>query len=81
MQYFRTAQLYFKSVNECFDIVAVFEHCLHVEQLDFFKSSTDHTENCIAASLFDNPPLLSGQNAHGVFLYFRNMHLMITLLP
>ena len=29
------------------------------------KSSTDYTNNCIAVSACDNPPLLSRQNAHG----------------
>ena len=61
VQYFRTAQLYFKSLIECFNIFAISEHCLHEEQLDFLKSSTDHAYNCIAVSSFDNPPLLSGQ--------------------
>ena len=73
MQYFRTAQLYFKSLIECFDIFAISEHCLHEEQLDFLKSSTDHTYNCIAVSSFDNSPLLSGQNAHGgVALFWKH---------
>ena len=63
MQYFRTAQLYFKCLVECLDIFAISEHCLHEEQLYLLKSSTDHTYNCIAISSFDNPSLLSGQNA------------------
>ena len=41
------------------------EHCLFDEQLDLLKSSTDHTYNYITVSASDNPPLLSGQNAHG----------------
>ena len=57
MQYFRTAQLYFKSLIECFDIFAISEHCLFDEQLDLLKSSTDYTYNCIAVSASDNPPL------------------------
>ena len=52
MQYFRTAQLYFRSLIECFHIFA------------------DHMYNCIAVSSFDNPTLLSGQNAHGGFAFF-----------
>ena len=58
---------------ECFDIFAISEHCIHEEQLDFFKSSADHMYNCIAVSSFDNPPLLSRQNAHGgVALFFKH---------
>ena len=73
MEYFRTAQFYFKFLIECFDVFAISEHCLHEEQLDFLKSSTDHTYNCIAVSSFDNPPLLSGQNAHGgVALFWKH---------
>ena len=64
-KYFRTAQLYLKSLIECFDIFAISEHCLHEEQVDVLNSSTDHTYTCIAVSFFDNPPLLSGQNAYG----------------
>ena len=57
MQYFRTAQLYFKSLIECFDIFAVSEHCLFDEQLDVLKSGTGHTYNCIVVSASDNSPL------------------------
>ena len=53
--------------------VAISEHCLHEEQLDFLKSITDHTYNCITVSSFDNLPLLSGQNAHGgVALFWKH---------
>ena len=74
MQYFRTAQLYFKSLIACFDIFAISEHCLFDEQLDLLKSSTDYTYNCIAVSASDNPPILSGQNAHGgVALFWKHV--------
>ena len=56
MQYFRTAQLYFKSLTECFDVFAITEHCLLDEQLDLLKPSTDHTYNFIAVSASDNRP-------------------------
>ena len=53
---------------------AISEHCLFDEQLDLLKSSTDHTYNCIAVSVSDNPPLLSGQNAHGgVVLFWKHV--------
>ena len=70
VQYFRMAQLYFKSLIERFHIFAICEHCLFDEQLDHLKSSTDHTYNCINVSASDNPPLLSGQNAHGGIALF-----------
>ena len=58
---------------ECFDILAISEHCLFDEQLDLMKSSTDHTYNCITVCAFDNPPLLSGQNVHGgVALFWKH---------
>ena len=64
-----SAQLYFKSLIECFDIFAISEHCLSDEQLDLLKSSTDHTYICIAVSASDNP----GQNAHGgVALFWKH---------
>ena len=44
--------------------------CLSDEQLDLLKSSTNHTYNCIAVSASDNPPLLSGKNAHGGIALF-----------
>ena len=53
--------------------VLIPEHCLFDEQLDLLKSSTDYTYNCIAVSASDNPPLLSGQNAHeGVPLFWKH---------
>ena len=73
MQYFKTAQLYFKSLNEYFDIFAVSKHCLFDEQLDLLKCSTDHTYECIAVSAIDNPLLLRGQSAHGgVALFWKH---------
>ena len=67
------AQLYFKSLIGCFDIFAISEHCIFDEQLDLLKSSTDHTCNCIAVSASDNPPLLSGKNAHwGIELFWKH---------
>ena len=74
MQYIKMAQLYFISLTECCDIFAIYEHCLFDELLDLFKSSTNYTYNCIAVSIFDNLPLLSGQNAHGgVALFWKHV--------
>ena len=55
MEFFRTAQLYFKSLITSFDIFVISEHCLFEEQLDLLNQ----------ASVLDNHPLLSGNNAHG----------------
>ena len=65
MQYFRTAQLYFKSVIDQFDILAVSEHSLFEEQLGMLKTATDSTYNYHAVSASDNPRIISGEKAHG----------------
>ena len=41
------------------------EHCLHEEQLHFFKTVTDDSYNYTTVSANDSPPLLSGKPAHG----------------
>ena len=48
-----------------FSILTISEHCLHEEQLDFFKTVTGDSYNYTAVSANDNPPLLSGKPAHG----------------
>ena len=48
-----------------FSILAISEHCLHEEQLDFFETVTDDSYNYTDVSANDNPPLLSGTPAHG----------------
>ena len=40
-------------------------HCLSEEQLGFIKSAAGNAFNCHAVSAYDNPPILSGDNAHG----------------
>ena len=65
LRYFRTAQLYFKSIFNCFDIVCISEHSLFQEQLDLIKEATGNTYNCHAASAFDNPAVVSDEIAHG----------------
>ena len=65
LQYFRTAQLYFKSIFNCFDIFGISEHSLFQEQLDLIKAATGNTYNCYAVSAFDNPAVVSGEIAHG----------------
>ena len=39
-----------------FSILAISEHCLHEEQLDFFKTVTGDSYNYTAVSANDNPP-------------------------
>ena len=65
MQYFKTAQLYFKSTIDQFDILAVSEHSLFEEQLRILKTATDSSYNCHAVSARDNPRIISGEQAHG----------------
>ena len=65
LQYFRTAQLYFKLICDCFDIFGISEHSLFQEQLDLIEAATGNTYNCHAASAFDNPAIISGEIAHG----------------
>ena len=65
LQYCRTAQLYFKSIFNCFDIFGISEHSLFQEQLDLIKEATGNTYNCHAACAFDNPAVVSGEIAHG----------------
>ena len=65
MQYFKTAQLYFKSIIHQFDILAISEHSLFEEQLGILKTATDGTYNYHAVSASDNPRIISGEQAHG----------------
>ena len=65
MQNFTTSQFYLNYLISFFDIFAISEHCLFEEQLGFIKSATGNTFNCHAVSAYDNPRILSGDNAHG----------------
>ena len=65
MQYFKTAQLYFKPIIRQFDILAISEHSLFEEQLGILKTATDGTYNYHAVSASDNPRIISGEQAHG----------------
>ena len=60
-----STQLYFKCLIARFDILAISEHSLFKEQLGVLESCTDNTYNSIAVSASDNPPVLSGNLAHG----------------
>ena len=64
-KYFKKALLYFKSLINRFDILAISEHCLFEEQLGILKTATDSSYNYHAVSANDNPPILSGERAHG----------------
>ena len=72
MRCFRTAELYFYSLIDSFDILAISEHCLFDEQLGTLTSKCNNNYNCIAASSNENPPILSGKVAHrGVALLWK----------
>ena len=65
MQYCKTAQLYFESIIDEFDILAISEHSLFQEQLGIFKTATDGTYNYHAVSVSDSPRIITGEQAHG----------------
>ena len=65
MRCFRTAELYFYSLIDSFDILAISEHCLFDEQLGTLNSKCNNNYYCIAVSSNENPPILSGKVAHG----------------
>ena len=72
MQYFKTAQLYFKSIIDQFDILAISEHSLFEEQLRILKTATGGTYNYHAVSASDNLRIISGEKAHrGVALLWK----------
>ena len=48
-----------------FDILVISEHSLFKEQLGMLESCIDNTYNSIAVIASDNPPVLSGNLAHG----------------
>ena len=48
-----------------FDIFAISEHSLFTEQLDMLDHCTDFSYKGTAVSSKDNPPILSGKQAHG----------------
>ena len=66
MHCFRIAELYFRSLIDSFDYLAISEHCLFEEQLGTLTSKCDDNYNCIAVSCNENTPILSGKAAHGV---------------
>ena len=65
VQYFKTAQLYFKSIIDQFDILAISEHSLFEKQLGILKTATDGNYNYHAVSESDNPRIISGEKAQG----------------
>ena len=65
MRCFRTTELYFYSLIDSFDILAISKHCLSDEQLGTLTSKCNNNYNSIAVSSNENPPILSGKVAHG----------------
>ena len=74
MQYYKSTQLYFKFLIARFNILVILEHSLFKEQLGMIEACTDNTYNSTAVSASDNPPVLSGNFAHGgVALLWKRM--------
>ena len=80
MHCFRTAELYFRSLIDSFDILVISEHCLFEEQLGTLSSECNNSYNCIAVSSNKNPPILSGKGAHRGVAYCGKCHLTIMLV-
>ena len=81
MQYFKTAQLYFKSLVNNFDIFAISEHSLFDAQLDIFKLTFGDTYNFHAVSASDNPPILYGKKGHSGVTLLWNLSLDDFITP
>ena len=65
--------MYFESLINHFDILAISEHCLFEEQLGILKTATESSYNYHAVSANDNPPILSSERVHrGVALIWNN---------
>ena len=79
-----SAQLYFKSIINSFDILALSKHCLFEEQHSLLKTATDGTYNYHASSSCDNPCIAhaSGERAYGgaVLLSRYSIEDFVTLL-
>ena len=64
-----------------FSILAISEHCLHEEQLDFFKTVTRDSYKIIQLSVPMIIPLCFQGNLHtGELLYSRNVPLTTSFL-
>ena len=81
MHCFRTAELYFRSLIDCFDILATSEHCLFEEQLGTLTSKCNINYNCIAVSPDKNTSILSRKAKHGGVVCCGKSHLTIMLVP
>ena len=65
LQNFTTSQFYLNYL--IFLLLCYFGALFFEEQLGFIKSATGNTFNChaVSASAYNNPPILSEDNAHG----------------
>ena len=77
MHCFRTAELYFRSLIDSFDILAISERCLFEEQLGTLTSKCNNNYNCIAVSSDETPPISSGKRRVEALLYCGKSHLAI----
>ena len=80
MHCFRTAELYFGSLIDSFDILVIAEHCLFEEQLGTLTSECNNNYNCIAVSSDENPAILSGKTGMKALLCCGKSHLTIMLV-
>ena len=81
LQYFRTAQLYFKLIFDCFDIFGISEHSLFQEQLDLIKAATGNIYNCHAASALTILLSSLGKLLMAERLWFGSMPKMKFIIP
>ena len=74
-EYFRSAQIQFRSLVNLLSILAFSEHCLHEEQLDFFKTVTDDSYNYTAVSANETPFCFQGNLDTEELLYSPLKHI------
>ena len=72
MQYFKTAQLYFKSLVNNFDML---------QYQSIFKLTFGDTYNFHVVSASDNPPILFGEKGHGGVALLWNLSLDDFITP
>ena len=81
MHCFRTAELYFRSLIDNFDILAILEHCLFEEQLGTLTSKCNNNYNCIAVSSeLKTHPYCQKKRRMVALLYCGKSHFTIMLV-
>ena len=80
MHCFRTSELYFRSLIDSFDVLAISEHCFFEEQLGTVTSKYENNYNCIAVSSNETHPYCQEKRRMEVLLYCGKSHLTIMLV-